>query len=81
MGSNTHADKFSIGDRVAFDMVEDDINKDSLKIQGVITEKRKKCRQYPHGAVVVENNNHMYTVQPYGTGWLRKGNKDGKRKG
>ena len=73
MGSNTHADKFSIGDRVTFDMVEDDINKDSRKIQGVITEKRGKCRQYPHGAVVVENDNHMYTVQPHGTKWLRKG--------
>jgi hypothetical protein len=74
MGSNTHADKFSIGDRVTFDMVEDDINKDSRKIQGVITEKRKKCRQYPHGSVVVEDSDHMYTVQHFGTGWLRKDN-------
>ena len=74
MGSNTHADKFSIGDRVVFDMVEDDINKDSRKIQGVITEKRKKCRQYPHGSVVVEDSDHMYTVQHFGTGWLRKDN-------
>lgn len=74
MGSNTHADKFSIGDRVAFDMVEDDINNDSRKIQGVITEKRKKCRQYPHGSVVVEDSDHMYTVQHFGTGWLRKDN-------
>ena len=72
MGSNTHADKFSIGDKVTFDMVEDDINKDSRKIQGVITEKRKKCRQYPYGAVVVEDSEHMYTVQHFGTGWLRK---------
>ena len=72
MGSNTHADKFSIGDKVTFDMVEDDINKDSRKIQGVITEKRKKCRQYPQGAVVVEDSEHMYTVQHFGTGWLRK---------
>ena len=74
MGSNTHADKFSIGDRVTFDMVEDDINKDSRKIQGVITDKRKKCRQYPHGSVVVEDSDHMYTVQHFGTGWLRKDN-------
>ena len=74
MGSNTHADKFSIGDKVTFDMVEDDINKDSRKIQGVITEKRKKCRQYPHGSVVVEDSDHMYTVQHFGTGWLRKDN-------
>jgi hypothetical protein len=55
-------------------MVEDDINKDSRKIQGVLTEKRKKCRQYPHGAVVVEDSEHMYTVQHFGTGWLRKDN-------
>ena len=74
MGSNTHTDKFTIGDRVIFDMVENDIKKDSTNIQGVITEKRKKCRQYPYGAVVVEDSEHMYTVQHFGTGWLRKDN-------